>query len=133
MASLGAFASRMRKRGKKVEKNVDKVITTVAGRALSAVVLSTPVDTGRARGGWTVGINSPVRSGKTLDPGGAATIARGKSTASRVKSGQKIYIANNVEYIGFLNDGSSAQAPKNFVQSAVRAAAATVRGAKVVE
>jgi hypothetical protein len=54
------------------------------------LVLTTPVDTGKARNGWQID-----------DAGGV------------------VEITNNVEYIAKLNDGHSAQAPAGFIEAAV--------------
>lgn len=67
-----------------------------ARRALAEDVASrlraaTPVDTGRARDGWTIE-ESP---------------------------GPQTHIRNDVPYVGRLNDGGSAQAPAGFVERAL--------------
>ncbi len=134
MVTLAQFARKMRKRGKKLDENVNKVIIKMAGSILQTAVIATPVDTGRARGGWVVGLGVPITAaGEQLDVSGAGAISAGKATLAGRRSGQTIYINNNVEYIGKLNDGSSAQAPKNFVADAVRAGIKALDGAKVVD
>lgn len=94
---------------------------------LSRVVLSTPVDTGRARGNWQTDTGSiPAGETDTLDPSGAATISDGSATISRAPLFPKIHIANNLPYIGALNYGKppgtqhSKQAPLHFVELAVQ-------------
>ena len=134
MASLSEFAQTMRTKGEKIETNVNKVVIKLAGAALQTVVLATPVETGRARGAWITGINSaPTAQSERLDPSGVSAIASGKSKIETRRQGQTIFISNNVDYIGFLNNGSSSQAPANFVEAAVRQAAAVVKTAKVLD
>lgn len=94
---------------------------------LSRVVLSTPVDTGRARGNWQTDIGS-IPSGELsrLDPSGAQAISDGTTTISGAPAFPLIHIANNLPYIGALNYGKppgqqhSKQAPLQFVELAVQ-------------
>lgn len=81
------------------------------------VIDMTPVDTGRARSGWvgdvdkfTVDTNA-IES--NLSPEAATAKAMDsalKATASH-KTGQDLTLGNSVEYIQYLNSGSSKQAP----------------------
>lgn len=131
---LKAFAERIKKRAKQVEKNVDKTVAKTALAILATVIPATPVDTGRARGNWQVSLGEPILTElKAEDKTGQATVNKGAATAESRKSGQTIYICNNVPYIGRLNEGSSPQAPAQFVQSAVRVAVEYIRNARVVE
>jgi hypothetical protein len=137
MASLGEFAHRIRLRGRDVEKGVNRIVRTVALVVDREVVLGTPVDTGRARSNWIASLGSavtdvrdPYSPGNKLGIGESnnaeAAMSQAKTIISTRKSGTDVYISNNVDYIGLLNDGSSAQAPAGFVQSAIK------RGVNVV-
>lgn len=140
MSDLRGFSGRIRVRGKRVEENADALVRKVAVAVDTAVVLATPVDTGRARANWQVELgevsnDSEVTSfpeGKGGDSGAAAAmqaINAGKNQintyASRFK---EIHIYNNLPYIQRLNDGYSAQAPAGFVESAVLAGVAMAQG-----
>jgi hypothetical protein len=87
---------------------------------LRLVVQGTPVDTGRARGGWHVEIGAPVRRPTLNDRSGTPTISRGNSAltsyAATVKSAgwhnkhrmqmvRAVWIMNNVPYIDVLERG----------------------------
>lgn len=127
------FARRIRLRGRQVEERSGKLLRETALRILTQVVQSTPVDTGRARGNWQVTVDSPVSSEITrLDKVGGSTVASGQANMASARSGNTIYISNNVPYIGRLNEGSSSQAPAGFVELAIRTAIAGVRGARLV-
>lgn len=137
MASLGEFAHRIRLRGEQVEKGVNRIVRTVALVVDREVVLGTPVDTGRARSNWIASLGSgvtdvrdPYSPGNKLGIGESSNAEGALSQAgeviSRRQPGTDVYISNNVDYIGLLNDGSSAQAPAGFVQSAIK------RGVNVV-
>ena len=79
------------------------------------VSVSTPVDTGRARAGWFITVNSP--STEVL-PEGRYRLSLPQTVPSAISVSDKIYITNNTPYIGKLNDGYSRQAPARFVELA---------------
>lgn len=144
MASLGEFARRIRLRGQQVETGVNKIVRKVALIADRELVLETPVDTGRARSNWQVSLGSPLTSerepyspGEGLGRGegqnAAGALAQAQERIGARQSEQDIYIQNNVDYIGALNDGSSAQAPAGFVQAAIKRAVAAVRNGRVFD
>jgi len=73
---------------------------------LKSVVERTPVDTGRARGGWQVSIGSlPVVARKAKDKNGAKTMSDGAAKLSKLPSYQIVFISNAVEYIEILENG----------------------------
>jgi hypothetical protein len=91
------------------------VLRKLAFDAYRGVAMKTPVDTGRARANWRVGINvvdtttrpEPERPG-TLD-----TVQQDK--INQAKWGDSIAITNNVPYIGKLEGGYSRQAPNGML------------------
>lgn len=95
----------------------------------------TPVDTGWARANWLVNVGTPflaplgeyVAGKKTTVPAGT-----GLANIATYKLGPKVFISNNVPYITRLNEGSSDQAPKGFVQAAILRAVTSLRTVKVV-
>lgn len=105
------------------EALIQLIAQKMALDALTGVVLATPVDKGRARGGWTVEIGSETAGDSaTLDKTGSGTISAGSAKITSAKPFEPISISNNVPYIGILNGGSSKQAPAQFVELAVAAA-----------
>lgn len=88
------------------------------------VIMRTPVDTGRARAGWTAWIDKQpefqVRIGGT-DP---AAVREGKARSDYEEDLQgprkSITIVNAVEYIMALEFGHSAQAPAGFMRITMR-------------
>lgn len=88
----------------------------IAMEGLNRLTTKTPVDTGRARGGWQVGIgNAPSEKSDRLDTTGSATISAGSDVISRVTTPVRVVIANNVEYIEALEHGHSQQAPEGML------------------
>lgn len=126
-----------------IETNANLLKRKVALAVDAAVVMATPVDTGRARSNWIAELNAPASN--TVDPlagvrkghegsGGAvarASIEKAKAVIEEAKPGDVIHITNNLSYINALNDGSSAQAPANFVAEAVQAGVARIKGARI--
>lgn len=84
-----------------------------------------PVDTGRARAGWAMSIGAPV----------APVPAPGKYPAApvppdftQIDGTQVVYILNNVQYIGALENGHSKQAPNGFVHLSLMEIEAELNG-----
>jgi hypothetical protein len=86
----------------------------------------TPVDTGWARANWIPNIGTPKQgvAGQRPDsPNSASTTEQSTgeavvATSYKLEQGS-VHITNNVPYIVFLNEGSSRQAPRGFVQAAI--------------
>jgi hypothetical protein len=141
--NLASFAKRMISIADSVPRETNKVKQKVAIAVDQAVVRGTPVDTGKARSNWVASLGDPET---TVIPPYAPTIHGGigetanaqtamhqaEAVIASCKPGVPIAIANNVDYIGKLNTGSSRQAPAMFVEAAVVAGSVTVAEAKLV-
>ena len=104
--------------------NTERIVRRAAVAADTALILTTPVDTGRARGNWNVSVghvNTEVRELNFPDQGGAISEGQSALGAWRLGSGT-IFIANSLPYILSLENGSSAKAPSGMVQHAMLAA-----------
>jgi hypothetical protein len=142
--TLRNLATRLRLRALQVADGVDKVVKRAAFEVDQAVVMGTPVDTGRARSNWIASIGSPTgdtrgpfsagsKLGKGETNNAQAAINAAKAVIDSRRFREAIFITNNVDYIGKLNNGSSKQAPKNFVRKAVQAGTQVIRNIKVFE
>lgn len=139
------FQARMNLQARSLASGVDRLIRRVALAADEAAVTATPVDTGRARANWIVSIGSPsaeiVNSVAFGERGsGAREAANTQAALDQAgdilflrRPGQSVVIANNVEYIMYLNDGTSTQAPHGMLPAALKAAEAVIRRAKVLQ
>lgn len=137
------FSRIIRLRGSRIQENTDRLVRKVALAADQAAVSGTPVDTGRAKSNWLVQVGSantseveayvPGIGRSTASQNEDAALAQGRAEIAKYKNGQEIHITNNLPYIGELNDGSSAQAPKNFVETAVIEAANAVKNSRIVD
>lgn len=144
MANLDEFSRRMTVIAASVELGAERIVRKCVLTIDQAVVMATPVDTGRARSNWTVSRGSP--STRTRQPYAAgaglgveeganaqAAINQGASEVAEYKlSDGPIYVSNSLPYIEALNDGHSAQAPAGFVQEAVQVGVQAVRGARIL-
>jgi hypothetical protein len=93
-------------------------VIKAATRAVTSIVKRTPVDSGLARGNWTVTLGGEdFSTSHNLDPSGGATIAAGVSKIESLPEIEwpVIYIQNNLPYINRLENGWSGQAPNGMV------------------
>lgn len=136
MADPRGFGKRMKTIAKTVGVNADQLVRKVCLAVDSAVVLATPVDTGRARSNWQVDLNN-APAGTLPEPASPAegvtrATAEAAEKAKAYKAGDTVHITNNLPYIGRLNEGWSAQAPAGFVEEAALAGATTVKDARLL-
>ncbi len=96
------------------------LLRKVAFQLLGLIVEKTPVKTGRAQNNWQVAVDTSagdaVIEGKRSS---GAVQADGLSKLATVKAFSTILLYNNVEYIVFLEEGSSTQAPRGMVQISI--------------
>ncbi len=134
MASLKAFVKRIQRRARQVETGASKALRATALTVNQTVILATPVDTGHARANWQVGIDAPITDEiDEEDESGVATISQNAGTIKGATPQKSIILSNNVPYINRLNEGSSAQAPAQFVQLAILEAVNAVKKTRFFE
>ena len=123
MANLDDFSRRIHQRALEMASGVEIAAKETALVVDQVVVTETPVDTGRARANWQVGIGQPVNTStiETDDSQSAGpTLSRNEDEIERwTLADENIHLTNNIEYITPLNEGSSAQAPAGFVETAI--------------
>lgn len=88
------------------------------------IVVGTPVDEGRAKANWTVSVGSP-RTDQIDFTGDVATaerfaIAQAQVAVKDITGFGVAYLQNNLPYIVPLNDGSSQQAPRKYIDVIVQ-------------
>ena len=128
MSSPKVFARRIRRRARQVETGASQALRATALVINQTVILATPVKFGHARANWQIGIDIAVTEEiDENDLSGAATISRNAATIRVSKPKRSIILSNNVPYIGRLNEGSSSQAPAQFVQLAILQAVTAVK------
>lgn len=143
MADLKTFSRRIRVIANKIEDNADIMVRKTALAIDQELVISTPVDTGRARSNWQVSTGKPItfeiepyspgsNLGRSEAANAQAALAQGREAIARREKGEDVIISNNVGYIKFLNDGSSAQAPEMFIEQAIQTGARVARNHKLL-
>ncbi len=113
------FASDIAKFVKKTQISGDKVTRAIGFKAFGGVVKKSPVDTGRFRANWRVGvnrINKNTDDAKDKRPRGAPPSAGKKGEALAAlkvaKFGDILNISNSLPYAQALEDGHSKQSAK---------------------
>lgn len=141
MGSLKELADKMDRLSKLIPVNVDRALKETVLVIDQILITSTPVDTGRARANWIVGLGpstaaidayAPGKNGNTAGANAEAALAQAQDFLSGTDA-QVIYISNNLSYIQYLNEGSSKQAPAGFIEAAVQAGVDYVKNLKVTD
>lgn len=123
---LRSFDKRIKGRARAIPRNTDTLMRKVILAVDQALVLATPVDTGRARANWqpTIGSAAVGTLPEPSSPDGGLQIAltAGQEVAAAYRGGPNsptVHITNNLPYIDRLNKGWSKQAPANYVHQAI--------------
>ena len=121
-----------------LEAAIASAVVSLSVNITAELIERTPTDTGWARANWVPNIGRPFEgNADPLDEAArqaAVPSQRGRqqtSTAAVLSytiDRGPVFIANNVPYIVFLNEGSSTQAPAGFVQDAILAGVRSLEG-----
>jgi hypothetical protein len=103
-----------------IDKLGNLMLAETSLEVLRQVSQQTPVDTGRARSNWFMGINAAER--KTTEDTSGANVGQAEGVMLTIKGADTVFVSNNLPYIERLNDGYSKQAPANFVEGAAQIA-----------
>jgi len=103
-----SFSVDLEQFAKETGLELELVVRKLSLEAYNSVTLKTPVDTGRARGNWNIGVGNADLS--TTDQTNAQRPSLAKGDGEKV-----IYITNNLPYIERLEDGWSKQTPRGMV------------------
>ena len=114
--------------------DIDKWFRLITLGLYRDVIVGTPVDTGRARANWQLAIGSAPSSvlsktdkgRKGTNSGASGSEVKKANQKMRVrKVGRSVFIANNLGYIGALEEGHSKQNSK-WVENAMKRAEARI-------
>jgi len=110
-----SFSNDIKKFNEKAQKAATKIFRGSALEIFKAIILRTPVDTGRLRGNWFSTINSP--SSEISDSAsGTRSLGEAVTTTRQAKLGDSIYLINNLPYAEIIESGrGSNQAPRGMV------------------
>ena len=116
---MPAFSLALRQFADKAGRNAELVFRKVSIDVLSRLVLRSPVDTGRFRANWQIGIGSVGYILDSFDVSGRKTIAEGTARIEKINLGQSVWISNSLPYGPRLENGYSKQAPSGMVKVTV--------------
>lgn len=109
-----------------LKKVIENTVTDLSINMTAELIEKTPVDLGWARANWVPAIGRPGDSSDVNTPAQEQITSQkakqqqaiGQLTSYQLGNGP-VFISNNVPYISVLNNGSSTQAPKGYVQRAI--------------
>lgn len=129
----GRFTVALDKFVQVAKRRTNETVRRIALGVLGSVVAATPVDEGRARGGWQVGLGrrpaGDVPEAEAVARSGSVAEVEGAKLDDMV-AGDVCYISNSVPYIRRLEWGWSDQAPSGMVRLTFANIAAIVSEAK---
>lgn len=102
---------------KLVAEASEKTIRGTAISLFSAIIMDTPVITGRLRGNWQASLAKPITTATPFtDQGGSQTVSSASAVANSFKIDNVLYLTNNVEYAERVERGyPNGQRPKGMV------------------
>ena len=100
--------------GAALRRQVEQQAIALVLDLVKALMRATPVDTGHARRNWWASIGQPVTE-PTAEGAGAANAA---VTGYHLEAGP-LWVANPVDYVEFLNYGSSRKAAAGWIETTV--------------
>lgn len=102
------FTKLLAKQIVEIEDLAEDDVRAIAIEGLGRLIQKTPVDTGHARAGWQVSIDTPDDSAPppdAVDKSGRQSLTRGQRAIKQTRGFPHIFISNNVEYIEVLDEG----------------------------
>lgn len=118
---------------RRIEVGTQDMMRRVALDIDSALVLTTPVDTGRARSNWQVSIGKSALGAVDTPVSPSEAIGNAKSELSKLRdSDSSVHITNNLPYIQRLNEGWSPQQPAGFVDQAIATVVGSIHKQRVL-
>ncbi len=110
--AMSRFALDVTRWAESAKGKVDANCRAITLHLFSAIIQSTPVDTGRARGNWQTTVSTPTRLiTERLDPSGGNAIAEVFANAGG--AGKITWLSNNLPYIAVLEYGLYPNPPKH--------------------
>lgn len=114
-----SFGAQVRTMTKKAQVQTHAQAKKLTTEVLRSIIMSTPVLTGRLRGGWNTSFGSAnLNITGRIDPTGQATLAEMMAVVSSLPdSSWELYMSNAVPYSTYIEyEGRSTQAPAGMVR-----------------
>ena len=111
-ANVNEFKAQLKGFNALTERQAVAAQKKVTLQILRGVIRANPVDTGRMRSAWTVGVGSPPTatpdgrstSGEVGTSARSGAIGQGGTTLGSLKFGQPSFVVNNTSYSGHVNN-----------------------------
>lgn len=131
-----AFARRVQMRSKEIRDNAELRVKVAVSAGIGVIVPTTPVDTGLARNNWNIvlgdlhepALRVPDKSGSTSTSWMIQQLQNWS-----IESGDAITFINPVDYVAFLDQGSSQQAPAGITPRVIQAMISRARSFKLMK
>lgn len=127
--TLRNLARELTETSKQIDEKINALKVEVVLAVLTDLVNTTPVDTSKALSNWQVtlveasaGQIDPYfygSKGSTQETSAASALILARAILKNTKPEQSVWIQNKLPYIRKLNEGSSTQAPRGFVERSV--------------
>lgn len=111
--------------------DMNAAVRAMSLEIFAKIIVRSPVDTGRFRGNWMIGVQV-VPTGyqyEEYDPAGAKALGEGEKNLIAYALGDRISFRNNLPYSVALERGHSGQAPYGMVRVTLQEAGAISRRA----
>ena len=109
-----SFEDDIRRASANITARHDAIVRGTTIALFNAVIMDTPVDTGRARGNWQTTVGQPATD-QIEREGASASMAEAEAKIPK-GAGQETMLANNHPYIEELENGSSKKAPQGMMR-----------------
>ena len=112
-STLFTFDAELKAYAEVLDAKIEAVLKLIVLDIYNRLIDANPVDTGHSQANWRIALDEPddaIRNG-----------ASGKQPPNLTEfpAGRDIFVTNPVDYVQWLNEGTSKQAPAGFIQIAL--------------
>lgn len=114
---MASFADQLRRIAEKRKAAIETAVKSTVLEMHASMVRMSPVDTGRFRASWSIGVGAPgpLPAGLRFDAASVAAL-QVRGDLADWQPGQTIYVTNPMPYGPKLENGWSKQAPAGMVR-----------------
>lgn len=118
---MANFRLQVKKFEDKFTEKSKRLYQREARNLLYSLVDETPVQTGRLKANWRVGVGkvNTYYDKDRFSPKGSVPRREGSKIISYLNVGQPVYITNRTPYAAYVNYGTSKMEPRRFVEKAL--------------
>lgn len=123
MSTSGTFSAQISQFSKGTRTRIETIRRGVTLKLFNAVILDTPVLTGRLRGNWRISEGNPILdTSDRVDPSGAGVMREVEAAVAASTGDTSLFLSNSLPYAARIEyDGwSHTKAPQGMVRRNVR-------------